>query len=156
MDAEKIKVSCGVCGATNAFPAAARGKTVVCGRCKSPLPEPGTVLEPGAEGIDALFHNSSLPVLADFYSPTCAPCHMMAPILERSGRAAGRGGRRHQDQRGEPPGPGPRVRHPGGADLRRRPQGDRAGEDGGGARREQLRALGSQPNVGRPAILRVI
>lgn len=90
MDAEKIKVSCGACGTTNAFPAAARGKTVVCGKCKSPLPEPGTVLEPGAEGIDALFRNSSLPVLADFYSPTCAPCHMMAPILERlAARRAG-------------------------------------------------------------------
>jgi thioredoxin 2 len=90
MDAEKIKVSCGSCGTTNAFPAAARGKTVVCGRCKSPLSEPGTVLEPGAEGIDALFRNSSLPVLADFYSPTCAPCHMMAPILERlAARRAG-------------------------------------------------------------------
>ncbi|MBP1769569.1 MAG: hypothetical protein H6P96_187, partial [Candidatus Aminicenantes bacterium] len=35
MDSDKIKVSCGVCGTTNAFPAAARGKTVVCGRCKS-------------------------------------------------------------------------------------------------------------------------
>ena len=52
---------------TIAFPAAARGKTVVCGKCKSPLPEPGTILEPGAEGIDALFRNSSLPVLADFF-----------------------------------------------------------------------------------------
>ncbi len=26
--------------------------------------------------------NASLPVLVDFYSPTCAPCHMMNPIVE--------------------------------------------------------------------------
>jgi thioredoxin 2 len=87
---DKVKVSCGVCGATNNFPLAARGKTVVCGRCKSPLPEPGAVLEPSMEGIIGLFRNSSLPVLADFYSTTCGPCHMMHPILERlAARRAG-------------------------------------------------------------------
>ena len=70
---EKLKVSCATCGTTNNFPLEAKGKTVVCGRCKSPLPEPGAVLEPTAEGILALFQNSSLPVLTDFYSTTCGP-----------------------------------------------------------------------------------
>jgi len=87
---DKIKVSCGTCGTTNNFPVAARGKTVRCGRCKSPLPEPGEVLEPGVEGIVNLFRNSALPVLADFYSTTCGPCYMMHPILERlAARRAG-------------------------------------------------------------------
>jgi thioredoxin 2 len=90
MPEDKLKVSCASCGTTNLFPLAARGKTVVCGRCKSPLPEPGTVLEPPEEGIMALFHNSSLPVLADFYSTTCGPCHLMHPVLERlAARRAG-------------------------------------------------------------------
>jgi thioredoxin 2 len=90
MDGDKVKVSCGTCGTTNLFPLEARGKAVVCGRCKSRLPEPGEILEPDVEGIAGLFQNSSLPILVDFYSPTCGPCHMMAPILERlAARRAG-------------------------------------------------------------------
>lgn len=83
MEDEKVKVSCANCGTTNFFPVAARGKAVVCGRCKAHLPEPGEILEPTDEGLGGLLQNSSLPVLVDFYSPTCAPCHMMHPILER-------------------------------------------------------------------------
>jgi thioredoxin 2 len=90
MSGEKLKVSCGTCGTTNFFPLEARGKTVVCGRCKARLAEPGGILEPSADGLYALFRNSSLPVLVDFYSPTCGPCHMMHPVLERlAGRRAG-------------------------------------------------------------------
>jgi len=90
MNDEKVKVSCGTCGTTNNFPLEAKGKTVVCGRCKARLPEPGEILEPSLEGVLGLFQNSSLPVLVDFYSPTCGPCHMMHPILERlAARRAG-------------------------------------------------------------------
>ena len=90
MDEDKVKVSCAACGTTNFFPVEAKGKAVVCGRCKARLPEPGQVLEPTAEGLIGLFQNSSLPVLLDFYSTTCAPCHMMHPVLERlAARRAG-------------------------------------------------------------------
>ena len=90
MNDEKVKVSCGTCGTTNNFPLEAKGKAVVCGRCKARLPEPGDILEPATEGIIGLFRNSALPVLADFYSTTCGPCHMMHPILERlAARRAG-------------------------------------------------------------------
>jgi len=87
---EKLKVSCPNCAATNNYPINELGKKVVCGRCKSPLPKPGTVFEPTPEQTHKLLNEASLPVLVDFYSPTCAPCNMMFPIVEElAARRAG-------------------------------------------------------------------
>ena len=87
---EKIKVVCLECGATNNYPLDHTGKKVVCGRCKSGLPEPGSVIEPHPDQIMNLFKNSNLPVLVDFYSPACAPCHIMQPVVkELANRKAG-------------------------------------------------------------------
>lgn len=61
----------------------AKGKKVVCGRCKYPLPEPGSILEPLPGQIYTLYHKSSLPVLVDFYSQSCVHCDSMEPILVR-------------------------------------------------------------------------
>ena len=82
-DDGRIKVSCSSCGTTNYYPADAAGRKVVCGKCKAPLPLPGTVLEPAPGQAYNLFQRSGLPVLVDFYSPTCGPCHLMHPIVER-------------------------------------------------------------------------
>jgi len=79
---EKVKVSCPNCGATNNYPLGFSGKTVVCGRCKHPLPEPGSVLELSAGQASGFFQNSKLPILVDFFSQTCAPCHMMHPVVK--------------------------------------------------------------------------
>lgn len=83
---ERVKVSCSHCGTTNYYPLKTKGKKVVCGRCKNVLPEPGMVVEPLPEQAYNLFQNSSLPILIDFYSPTCAPCHMMHPVVESLAR----------------------------------------------------------------------
>lgn len=86
MPSEKVMVSCLECGTTNYFPLEAEGKRVVCGRCKSALPVPGEVVETTAWQASQLFQNSSLPVLADFFSPTCGPCLVMHPVVERLAR----------------------------------------------------------------------
>ena len=83
---DKVKVVCLTCGAVCAFPPDAEKKTVVCGRCRSPLPRPGEVLEPDQAGLDVALANTNLPVLVDFYSTTCAPCHMMHSLVERLAR----------------------------------------------------------------------
>lgn len=79
---KKVKVSCLYCGATNKFPLEAKEKKVVCGRCRNPLPMPGEVLEPPPDQVAHLILKSGLPILIDFYSPTCAPCNMMHPVVE--------------------------------------------------------------------------
>jgi thioredoxin 2 len=79
---DKVKVSCPNCTATNYYPMGSEGKKVVCGRCKNILPLPGEVFEPPGDQVLALIRRASLPVLVDFYSPTCMPCHMMEPIVD--------------------------------------------------------------------------
>jgi len=77
-----VKVSCLNCGTTNYYPGDARGKKVACGKCKEVLPEPGTAVMPNPGQTYNLIRNSAIPVLVDFYSPACMPCHVMHPVLE--------------------------------------------------------------------------
>lgn len=78
---EMKRAICWHCGATNNYPMDSANKKVVCGRCKGELPKPGNVLEPTSNQFIRLL-NGGLPLLVDFYSPTCAPCHMMHPVVE--------------------------------------------------------------------------
>ncbi len=79
---EKIKVSCLECGATNNYPVDVVDKKVVCGRCKAVLPRPGKVVEPTPAQVYTLVQEASLPILLEFFSPTCAPCQMMHTVVD--------------------------------------------------------------------------
>lgn len=76
---------CPGCGAKNRVPAEKQHLAPKCGRCGLSLvgaPVSGLV----NQLVDAQFHQrveqSSMPVLLDFYSPTCGPCRMIAPVVD--------------------------------------------------------------------------
>lgn len=89
MTAASDLVRCPSCGATNRVPAdkLRAGRQPVCGRCRTPL-----AVRPPASTIpvtvsDATFasevERSPLPVVVDAWAPWCAPCRMIAPIVDQ-------------------------------------------------------------------------
>ena len=82
--AETQLIRCPSCGATNRVPQdkVEGGLQAVCGRCKTPLPtdhKPVTVTD---ATFAAEVERSPLPVLVDAWAPWCAPCRMIAPVVE--------------------------------------------------------------------------
>lgn len=94
-------VACAECGARNRVDAGARaeqGKQPVCGRCGARLDlataatsddgKPLTVTD-ASFGTDVLA--ADVPVLLDCWAAWCAPCRMIAPVLDELAReSAGR------------------------------------------------------------------
>ena len=85
---------CPQCGAKNRIPADKQQLTAKCGRCKTPLggaPFSGRVNPLTDDGFQQQVERCPLPVLVDFYSPTCGPCQTIAPLIEAAARSyAGR------------------------------------------------------------------
>jgi thioredoxin 2 len=85
-------VVCPSCGAKNRIPADKQHLAAKCGKCGTRLPaRGGSVVELSDQNFQQMVTTSTLPVLVDFYSPTCGPCHALAPVIEQlAGQYAGR------------------------------------------------------------------
>jgi thioredoxin 2 len=77
-------VSCPSCGAKNRIPVEKSHLQPKCGRCgqKLNLNTNESVIELDDTGFDRFVSRSSIPVMIDFFSPTCGPCRMLAPVIE--------------------------------------------------------------------------
>jgi len=78
-------IRCPACGATNRVPREkiAQGLMPRCGRCKRPLgvdSEPVTVTDATFSDV---VERAGLPVLLDAWAPWCAPCRMIAPVVDQ-------------------------------------------------------------------------
>jgi len=78
-----IVIVCAPCGKKNRVPADKQHLQPKCGHCGALLTVRHQVVP--VELDDHTFHNfvkqASLPVMVDFFSPTCDPCQMMMPIV---------------------------------------------------------------------------
>lgn len=78
-----IILVCPSCSAKNRVPAAKQHLSPKCGKCGNKLNAESSAVP--VELTDSEFQsflaNASLPVMVDFYSPTCGPCKSIAPII---------------------------------------------------------------------------
>ena len=81
-------VSCSSCGTKNRIPAGKQHLQPKCGHCRTAIDMKGQAVP--VELGDGDFHDfvkqASLPVMVDFFSPTCGPCRTMMPVVESMAR----------------------------------------------------------------------
>ena len=83
-----VIVSCPSCSKKNRIPADKQYLRPRCGHCKSPInmANQAVVVELGDQNFHDFVKQAPLPVMVDFFSPSCGPCQMMMPIVDAMAR----------------------------------------------------------------------
>ena len=81
-------VSCSSCGKKNRIPAHKQYLRPKCGHCKAPINMANQAIpvELGDHDFHDFVKQAPLPVMVDFFSPTCGPCQTMIPIVNAMAR----------------------------------------------------------------------
>jgi thioredoxin 2 len=74
-------VRCPFCATLNRVDLARVADLPKCGECRRPI-RLDRPLAVDAATFDRVIRDASVPVLVDFYADWCAPCRMMAPLLD--------------------------------------------------------------------------
>lgn len=78
-----IILTCSSCSAKNRIPAGKQHLTPQCGKCATKLHTSvnAVPVELTDSEFQSFIKNASLPVMVDFYSPSCGPCQSIAPVI---------------------------------------------------------------------------
>ncbi len=83
-----LVVTCNNCGTKNRIPADKQHLGPKCGKCKSTISIGATAVpvELDDSTFSGFISRVSKPVVVDFFSPTCGPCKMLAPVIDAMAR----------------------------------------------------------------------
>jgi thioredoxin 2 len=79
-----IVVTCTNCGTKNRIPADKQHLGPKCGSCRSTISLAGAAVpvELDDSTFSEFIRRATKPVLVDFFSPTCGPCRVLAPVID--------------------------------------------------------------------------
>jgi thioredoxin 2 len=79
-----IVFACRNCGTKNRIPADKQHLGPKCGKCREGINLAGAAVpvELDDSGFAGFISQASKPVMVDFFSPTCGPCRMLAPVID--------------------------------------------------------------------------
>jgi thioredoxin 2 len=77
---------CASCGGLNRVAPERLQSKPKCGRCGQPLRTDGAPVTVSDEQLRSFVQGSPVPVLVDFYSDSCGPCRMLAPVMQQLGQ----------------------------------------------------------------------